>query len=133
MSHCTIPVLRYSFNFFLNPFFSIGLVWLYIASLPLRSCPNHWATFCRGGFPMSFFSFLVAAGFERMTLSLGDGHLNCYPILTTCISFLYMLDLQKVLLIHLKKFKLYPNITKFKFPSIKRLKSKLFPNIVKTS
>ena len=28
--------------------FSTGLVRLYIAGLPLRSCLDHWATFCRG-------------------------------------------------------------------------------------
>ena len=30
-------------------FFFPGLVRLYIASLPLRSCPDPWATFCGGG------------------------------------------------------------------------------------
>ena len=28
--------------------FSAGLVRLYIAGLPLRSCPDHWANFCEG-------------------------------------------------------------------------------------
>ena len=28
--------------------FSTGLVRLYIAGLPLRSRPDHWATFCKG-------------------------------------------------------------------------------------
>ena len=62
--------------------FSTGLVRLYIAGLPLRSCPDHWATFCGWGLPMSVFSFLVAAGFEPTSLSLGGGCLNHYPILT---------------------------------------------------
>ena len=31
--------------------FSAGLVRLYIAGLPLRSCPDYWATFCREGVP----------------------------------------------------------------------------------
>ena len=41
---------------FLVRFFT-GLVWLYIAGLPLRSCPDHWATFCGGCPPMSDFRF----------------------------------------------------------------------------
>ena len=37
--------------------FSTGLVRLYITGLPLRSCPDPWATFCAGGPPMSDFRF----------------------------------------------------------------------------
>ena len=36
------------FFFFFSPFSSTGLVRLYITGLPVRSCPDHWATFCRG-------------------------------------------------------------------------------------
>ena len=45
------PQLRRSFFFFFKfvQFFT-GQVRLYIAGLPLRSCPEHWATFC-GGVP----------------------------------------------------------------------------------
>ena len=34
--------------YFILFFFPTGLVRHYIAGLPLRFCPDHWATFCRG-------------------------------------------------------------------------------------
>ena len=37
---------------------------------------------CRGLPNVHLFPFLVAAGFESMSLSLGSGRLNRYPILT---------------------------------------------------
>ena len=49
--------------------FSTGLVQLYIAGLPLRSC---WTILCRGPSPYPF-SILVAAGFEPTSLPLQCG------------------------------------------------------------
>ena len=53
----------WSGDFFLFPFFSTGLVRLYIAGLPLRSC---WTIGLPsvGGSPNVRFSFLVTSGFE---------------------------------------------------------------------
>ena len=62
--------------------FSTGLVRLYIAGLPLRSCRPIGASSVQGSAQCAFFSFLVAAVFEPMYFSLGSEHLNHYPILT---------------------------------------------------
>ena len=63
-------------------FFPTGLVRLYIAGLPLRSCRTIGAPSVQGSAQCAFFSFLVAAGFELTYFSLGSGHLNHFPILT---------------------------------------------------
>ena len=76
------PCCRVNFFFFFSPGFSTGLVRHYIAGLPLRSCRTIGAPSVQGSAQCVFFSFLVAAGFEPMSLSLGSGHLNHYPILT---------------------------------------------------
>ena len=44
--------------------------------------PDYWGTFCAWVNPVSFFSFLVAAGFEPTSLSLPSRRINRYPILT---------------------------------------------------
>ena len=44
--------------------------------------PDYWGTLCAGVCPRSVFSFLVAAGFEPMLLSLRRERPNRYPILT---------------------------------------------------
>ena len=62
--------------------FSTGLVRLYIGGLPLRSCRTIGAPSVQGSAQCAFFAFLVAAGFEPTSLSLGGGRFNCYPILT---------------------------------------------------
>ena len=64
--------------------FSTGLVRLYIAGLPLRSCRTIGAPSVQGSAHCAFFPFLVAAGFGPTSLSLGGGRLNRYPILTPC-------------------------------------------------
>ena len=58
------------FLFVFPSVFSTGLVRLDIAGLPLQTIGP---LFCGGGPPMSVFSFLVAAGFEPTSLSLGGG------------------------------------------------------------
>ena len=69
--------------FFFFFFFSTGLVWLLHYQSSTEILPDYWGTFCAGFCPMSvFFPFLVAAGFEPTSLSLGGGRLNRYPILT---------------------------------------------------
>ena len=60
--------------------FSTGLVQLYIAGLPLRSCQTIGAPSVQGSAQGPFFSFLVAAGFEPTFLSLRSESLNRYPI-----------------------------------------------------
>ena len=62
--------------------FSTGLVRLYIAGLPLRSCRTIGAPSVQRSAQCAFFSVPVAAGFKPMSLSLGGGCLNRYPILT---------------------------------------------------
>ena len=76
--------LKYLRFFFVFLFFcfSTGLVRLYIAGLPLRSCRTIGAPSVQGSTQCAFFSFLVAAGFEPMYFSLGSEHLIHYPILT---------------------------------------------------
>ena len=71
---------KIQFAYFFFPVFSTGLVWLYIAGLPLRSCHTIGALSVQGSAQCVFFPFLVAAGFEPTSLSLGGGCLNCYPI-----------------------------------------------------
>ena len=52
------------FFFFVLVCFSTGLVRLYIAGLPLRSCQTIGAPSVPGSAQCLFFSFLVAAGLE---------------------------------------------------------------------
>ena len=59
---------KYMYFFF--SFFSTGLVWLYIAGLPLRSCRTIGAPSVQGSAQCPFFSFLAAAGFETHVLVL---------------------------------------------------------------
>ena len=72
--------VKLMFDFFF--FFSTGLVRLYIAGLPLRSCRTIGAPSVQRSAQCAFFPFLVAAGFEPTSLSLRDGRFNPYPILT---------------------------------------------------
>ena len=60
---CTNKLPINSFLFFPS-FFSTGLVQLYMAGLPLRSCHTIGAPSVQGSTQCPFFSFLVAAGFE---------------------------------------------------------------------
>ena len=56
-SYLIILLYIYIYIYIFFKSFSTGLVRLYIAGLPLRSCPDPWATFCAGGPPMSDFRF----------------------------------------------------------------------------
>ena len=89
MDSTTAPVVLLHNSFFFFSFFfsgfSTGLVQLYIAGLPLRSCRTIGAPSVQGSTQCAFFSFLVAAGFEPSYFSLGIGHLNHYPILTPIV------------------------------------------------
>ena len=78
------PAIGKSYIFFGFWFFgfSTGLVWLYIAGLPLRSCRTIGAPSVQGSAQCAFFSFLVASGFKPTSLSLRSGQINHYPILT---------------------------------------------------
>ena len=51
-------VLSLTNNFFFFPFFSTGLVQLYIAGLPLRSCRTIRTPSVQGSSQCPFFSFL---------------------------------------------------------------------------
>ena len=52
ISLLTKPIPRQQVRLFFYFFiFSTGLVRLYIAGLPLRSCPDYWATFSAEGVP----------------------------------------------------------------------------------
>ena len=59
-----------------------GLVCLLHHRSSIEILPDYWGTFCAGICPKSVFSFLVAAGFKPTSLSLQNGRLNRYPILT---------------------------------------------------
>ena len=74
-----VKLALYQPKFFLFFFSSTGLVRLYIAGLPLRSCRTIGAPSVQGSAQYAFFSFLVAAGFEPTYFSLGCGHFNHYP------------------------------------------------------
>ena len=77
---CHFPYILYTHRHMFC--FSTGLVRLYIAGLPLRSCRTIGAPSVQGSAQCAFFPFLVAAGFEPTSLSLGGGRINRYPILT---------------------------------------------------
>ena len=77
-----LKMADWNFFFFFFSFFSTGLVRLYVAGLPLRSCRTIGAPSVQGSAQCAFFLFLVAARFEPMYFSLGSEHLNHYPILT---------------------------------------------------
>ena len=63
-------------SFFFPLGFSTGLVQLYIAGLPLRSCWTIGAPSVQGAFPNVQFSFLAVAGFEPTSLLLQRGLVN---------------------------------------------------------
>ena len=78
MGHSKGPVIFYIFFF---QFFYRSSSALHRRS-STEILPDHWGTFCAGVCPKSVFSFLVAAGFEPTSLSLGSGRINRYTILT---------------------------------------------------
>ena len=85
-----MSTLSFSFFSFFFPVFSLGLVQLYIAGLPLRSCWTTGAPSVQGAFPNVQFSFLAAAGFEPISLSLQCGRVTVY--ITMFVTFAKLPD-----------------------------------------
>ena len=73
--------------------FSAGLVRFYIAGLPLRSCPDHWATFCEGVLQC----FIFVSGISRIRTHVLDIAMQtCYRCATLTPNYGHALALNTI-------------------------------------